>query len=219
MNLRTHVIRAAAAIAIAGGVVAAAAAPAAANISYFTTAASGVCDSATGEWVVDWALSNQSNETATLSAVDFAPAPGTLPETVAGNTTVHGTTRVPGDGTQGSLNYTSSWADGTHAANTWYFRPWTQCVRTVPDKGWSVSDTAGTLRGGISATPTLSNVCDQQADGVQVSIEILLTDGSTVTRIAPVGGCTPFLPFNGSKIRAVRGFADGFANDWHASVA
>jgi hypothetical protein len=85
-----------------------------------------------------------------------------------------------------------------------------------PSAGWSVTDANGTYRGSVTADPHLSNVCDTLADGVTVSVETKLSDGSTVTRIAPLGGCTPFQPFNGATITAVRGLANGFANPWHS---
>jgi hypothetical protein len=81
----------------------------------------------------------------------------------------------------------------------------------------SVVDAAGTVRGSLSATPDLVNVCDWNADGVTVSIEYLFSDGTTSRRIAPLGGCTPAQP-GGLQFVAVRGFAGTFANPWRPVV-
>ena len=219
MNLRKHVIRTAAATALVGGALAFAAAPASAatDVKYVDTSASGTCDAATGEWIVDWTVTNLSADAATLSNVVFAPATGTLPAAVAGNGTVHATTRVPGTGTMGSLTYTATWADGTSQPASWDFKPWGQCLKAKAAPGsWAVTDADGTDRGSISGAPDIANVCDVLADGVSVTVEAQLSDGTTVKRIAPLGGCTPFKPFNGATITAVRGFANGFANDWHS---
>jgi hypothetical protein len=78
---------------------------------------------------------------------------------------------------------------------------------------FAVVDAGGAPRGTVTADSGLVNVCDWQADGVQVSVEYALADGTTNRRIAPVGGCTPAFA---SGITAVRGFAGDFANDWVA---
>jgi hypothetical protein len=221
MSLRTNVVRATAAAALAGAALVLATAPASAasDAKYVDTSASGTCDTATGEWIVDWQVTNLSAGAATLTNVVFAPTAGTLPGTVAGKGTVHATTRVPGNGTMGSLNYTATWSDGSAQPASWYFKPFTPCTKAAPTAkapaGWSVTDANGTYRGSVTADPHLSNVCDTLADGVTVSAEAKLSDGSTVKRIAPLGGCTPFQPFNGATITAVRGFANDFANAWH----
>lgn len=83
--------------------------------------------------------------------------------------------------------------------------------------GITVVDADGTTRGSVTADPSLVNVCDWLADGVEVSVEYLFSDGQFSKRIAPLGGCTPAQAF-GSPIVAVRGFAGGFANPWHPVV-
>ncbi len=215
-----NVLRAAVAVALAGGALAAAASPAAANrgFDYFTTLSSGTCEVTTGEWIVDWAVSNHSTREATLTDVEFSPTPAALPRTVAGGATVHAVQRIPGTGTMGSLTYTATWSGGGSSLNNWYFKPRTQCLKTTTAEAaqsWAVNDEAGAYRGSITGEPGLANVCDPLADGVQVSVEAQLSDGSTVKRIAPLGGCTPFKPFNGATVTAVRGFAGTYANSWH----
>lgn len=74
-----------------------------------------------------------------------------------------------------------------------------------------VLDADGVQRGSITADPGLVNVCDWQADGVQVAVEYAYGDGETDRRIAPLGGCTPAFAAN---ITSVRGWADDFAGEW-----
>jgi hypothetical protein len=74
-----------------------------------------------------------------------------------------------------------------------------------------VLDAEGVQRGSITADSGLVNVCDWEADGVQVAVEFAYGDGQDGRRIAPLGGCTPAFA---NDITAVRGWAGDFAGEW-----
>jgi hypothetical protein len=93
-----------------------------------------------------------------------------------------------------------------------FANPWIAVLGDAAADG-SVKDAAGTYRGSVTASPSLVNVCDNNADGVTVSVEYLFADGTSGKRIAPLGGCTPAQGLS-SPIVAVRGFADTYANAW-----
>jgi len=134
MNLRTTAVRTLAAAALAAGAVTATAgaAHAAQAFPHVTIHASGACDTTTGEWVVDWSISNAAQATATLTDVVSAPAssPATgVPATVAAGSTEHATQRIPGTGGQtASLSLTATWPDGATYAASWQFRPPAPCT-------------------------------------------------------------------------------------------
>jgi hypothetical protein len=74
-----------------------------------------------------------------------------------------------------------------------------------------VLDADGAYRGSITADTGLVNVCDFEADGVQVAVEYAYGQNEIGRRIAPLGGCTPAFA---SGITAVRGWAGDFAGEW-----
>lgn len=97
----------------------------------FATAVSGTCDTATGEWVVDWAITNQSDTAALLILVDSTPAESrltSLPWPQAG-ATEHAVQRIPGDSADAHLDYIAVWTDfpGGSFRSTADFTPATTC--------------------------------------------------------------------------------------------
>ncbi|MDT5029872.1 MAG: hypothetical protein QOC94_43 [Actinoplanes sp.] len=79
----------------------------------FTTAVSGTCDTATGEWVVDWAITNQSDASALLILMGSTPADSGLTSlpSAQGGATEHAIQRIPGDSASASLDYIAVWTD------------------------------------------------------------------------------------------------------------
>ncbi|MEU4222580.1 hypothetical protein [Actinoplanes sp. NPDC026623] len=108
--MRSRIIAAAA----LGAVMALPATPAlAATPRTFGTSVDGTCDTATGEWVVDWAITNQSDTSALLIVVESTPPAsrlGSLPAPPAGGTT-HAVQRIPGDSAGARLDYIAVWTD------------------------------------------------------------------------------------------------------------
>jgi hypothetical protein len=102
------------AAAVLGGLMALTATPAlAAAPRTFDTTVSGSCDTATGEWVVDWAITNNSDTQALLILTQSTPADHALtslpnPE---GGATAHAIQRIPGDSTGAHLQYIAVWTD------------------------------------------------------------------------------------------------------------
>jgi hypothetical protein len=87
-------------------------APAAASRTFATTV-SGTCDTATGEWVVDWAITNQSDTSALLILMESTPAESRLTSLPwpQGGATEHAVQRIPGDSTGARLVYIAVWTD------------------------------------------------------------------------------------------------------------
>lgn len=109
--MKSRIIVTAAAV---GAVMALPATPAlAAAPRTFATSVAGTCDTATGEWVLDWSITNQSDTSALLIVVESTPAAsrvGPLPATPAGATT-HAVQRIPGDSPGARLTYIAVWTD------------------------------------------------------------------------------------------------------------
>jgi hypothetical protein len=109
--MRSRIIAAAA---VFGAVVALPAAPAlAATPRTFATSVAGACDTTAGEWVVDWAITNQSDTPALLIVVESAPSAArldSLPTPQPGATT-HAVQRIPGDSPGAHLSYIAVWTD------------------------------------------------------------------------------------------------------------
>ena len=102
------------AAAVLGAVTALTATPAlAATPRTFATEVTGSCDTATGEWVVDWAITNQSDTNALLILMQSTPAAAaltSLPWPQAG-ATEHAIQRIPGDSASADLVYIAVWTD------------------------------------------------------------------------------------------------------------
>jgi hypothetical protein len=79
----------------------------------FATEVSGACDTTTGEWVVDWAITNQSDTNALLILMESTPAASALASLPwpQGGATEHAIQRIPGDSTSASLVYIAVWTD------------------------------------------------------------------------------------------------------------
>ncbi|MEV4640158.1 hypothetical protein AB0J80_22700 [Actinoplanes sp. NPDC049548] len=79
----------------------------------FTTEVSGTCDTGTGEWVVDWAITNQSDTTALLILMQSTPAEAALTSLPSpqGGATAHAIQRIPGDSAGAHLTYIAVWTD------------------------------------------------------------------------------------------------------------
>ncbi|WP_412734735.1 hypothetical protein [Krasilnikovia sp. MM14-A1259] len=105
------------------------AAPAlAATSRTFATSVSAVCDTSTAEWIVDWAITNQSDTTALLIVVESTPTASrleSLPAT-AGGATTHAIQRIPGDSPGARLSYIAVWTDypgGSYMSTTEFTAP------------------------------------------------------------------------------------------------
>jgi hypothetical protein len=136
MKIRVSAGKALCSVVLAAGAALFPAAPASAGEHhYFLTYAFGTCDTATGQWVIDWQLINQSDEPATVTEVAVTPQGQpiqTLPSSVVGGATVHATQRLAGTpGLSSSLIYTTRWADGTSTMNNWAFRPRAVCNKAA----------------------------------------------------------------------------------------
>ncbi|MFG1603074.1 hypothetical protein [Actinoplanes sp. NPDC049265] len=119
------------AAAVLGGLVAltASAAPAlAAAPRTFTTTVSGTCDTTAGEWVVDWAITNNSDTNALTILTSSTPSDHALtsvPAPTAG-ATAHAIQRIPGDSTGAHLQYIAVWTDfpgGSYQSTTDFTAP------------------------------------------------------------------------------------------------
>lgn len=103
------------AAALVGAVTALSAAPAAhaAAPRTFATEASGTCDTTTGEWVVDWAITNQSDTAALLILMESTPAEAALTSLPwpQGGATEHAIQRIPGASAGAHLTYIAVWTD------------------------------------------------------------------------------------------------------------
>ncbi|MDT4991506.1 MAG: hypothetical protein QOH97_1398 [Actinoplanes sp.] len=97
----------------------------------FTTAASGTCDTATGEWVVDWAITNQSDASTLLILMESTPADSGLTSLPSprGGATEHAIQRIPGDSAGAHLDYIAVWTDflGGSFRSITAFTPPTTC--------------------------------------------------------------------------------------------
>lgn len=95
----------------------------------FATTVSGTCDTAAGEWVLDWAITNQSDTSALLILRESTPAEArleTLPSSVQGGATAHAIQRIPGDSAAARLTYIAVWTDfpgGSHQSITDFTAP------------------------------------------------------------------------------------------------
>ena len=100
----------------------------------FATTVSGTCDTAAGEWVLDWAITNQSDTSALLILRESTPAEGrleSLPSSVQGGATAHAIQRIPGDSASARLTYIAVWTDfpgGSHQSITDFTAP-APCVQ------------------------------------------------------------------------------------------
>ena len=97
----------------------------------FSTSVSGTCDTATGEWVVDWAITNQSDTSALLILTESTPAGSGLTSLPRpqGGATEHAIQRIPGDSASADLVYIAVWTDfpgGSYRSAT-NFTPSTTC--------------------------------------------------------------------------------------------
>ena len=223
MNLRTTLARALATAAIATGVLtsAAGAAHAADGSAYVTIHASGTCDTAAGEWVVDWSIDNATEAEATLGDVVSTPAasPATgVPATLPAGGTGHATQRIPGAGGQtASLGLTATWADGSAYAASWQFRPPAPCDAEVETGPWPIVDESGAQRSTLSFNPAggYAMAC-YSGTPENVAIEVRYTTGDTARRIVPQFGCTVAGPWGATgDVVSVRGLVGDFANPWH----
>ncbi len=99
----------------------------------FSTAVSGSCDTATGEWVVDWAITNQSDTSALLILTESTPAGSGLTSLPSpqGGATEHAIQRIPGASTSAELVYIAVWTDfpGGSFRSVTDFTPTTTCER------------------------------------------------------------------------------------------
>ena len=101
----------------------------------FATEVSGICDTATGEWVVDWAITNQSDTGALLILMESTPAAsalGSLPWP-QGGATEHAIQRIAGDSTSATLVYIAVWTDfpGGSFRSATTFTPPTTCEQAA----------------------------------------------------------------------------------------
>ncbi|WP_412741575.1 hypothetical protein [Krasilnikovia sp. MM14-A1004] len=118
-----------AAAAALGALAAVPAAPAlAAAPRTFATSVSGACDTVTGEWVVDWAITNQSDTSALLIVVESTPPGSRLSSLPApqGGATTHAIQRIPGDSPGARLSYIAVWTDypgGSYMSTTDFTAP------------------------------------------------------------------------------------------------
>jgi hypothetical protein len=204
-----------------GGVAATAALASAGTAKYFTTYSAGTCDTAAGEWVVDWTVTNQSDEAAIVSDVTstLATSPASaLPGSIGAGVTAHATQRISGTGGQRArLVYTTTWADGTTALNSWDFRPQSPCAKAADTGPWPIVDAAGTQRATLSYNPAgqYATACYGGPAG-DVVIEEKFTTGQSIRRIVPQFGCAVAAPYAGTgDVVAVRGLVGDFANPWH----
>jgi hypothetical protein len=132
MGSRMSVGRSALIAAVAGGALFATGTPAVADApNMFTSYAFGTCDTTTGNWIVDWQLGNESDQTATLLNLAVSPREYPiegLPATIAPRTTVHATQHLVGTpGLTSTLTGTIQWTDGETRTLNWSFRPRTVC--------------------------------------------------------------------------------------------
>jgi hypothetical protein len=221
MSLRKTALAFAIGAVAVGGVAATAALAGADTVKHFTTYAAGTCDTATGEWVVAWEVTNQSDETATVGDVtstpDTSPAEA-LPATVDGGYTVRVAQRIPGSGGQTArLVYTATWADGTSTLNSWDFRPQSPCAKAADPGPWAIVDGAGKQRGTLTYNPSgqMAMACYGGPDG-DVVIEEKFTTGGSIKRVVPQFGCAVAIPYAGTgDVVAVRASVGDFANPWH----
>ncbi|GIF08187.1 hypothetical protein Asi03nite_57250 [Actinoplanes siamensis] len=94
----------------------------------FGTTVSGTCDTATGEWIADWAITNQSDTGALLIVTGSTPSDhriNSLPS-VAGGATEHALQRIPGDSAGAHLQYIAVWTDfpgGSYQSTTDFTAP------------------------------------------------------------------------------------------------
>jgi hypothetical protein len=96
----------------------------------FATSVSATCDSTTGEWAVDWAITNQSDTNALLILMESTPAGSALTSLPwpQGGATEHAIQRIPGDSTGAHLVYIAVWTDfpgGSFRSETDYTPPTT----------------------------------------------------------------------------------------------
>lgn len=115
--------------ALAAGMALTGATPAAAAGAprYVVANSSGVCDTATGEWVISWLLYNGSNENVTVSNVHVTPPVEAFPGSLAPGATNVIQRMVAEPSRTASLNFTVTWADGQSQLVQWAFRPRTLC--------------------------------------------------------------------------------------------
>jgi hypothetical protein len=104
----------------------------------FATEVSGTCDTTTGEWVVDWAITNQSDTSALLILMESTPAAAALTSLPwpQGGATEHAVQRIPGDSGGASLVYIAVWTDfpGGSFRSATAFTPPTTCAQ-IPVAG------------------------------------------------------------------------------------
>jgi hypothetical protein len=122
------------AAAVLGAVTALSATPAlAATPRAFDTTVSGTCDTATGEWVVDWAITNQSDTNALLILMESTPVQSRLTSLPwsQGGATEHAIQRIPGDSAGAHLVYIAVWTDfpGGSFRSSGDFTPSAPCVQ------------------------------------------------------------------------------------------
>ena len=230
MNLRTTAARALATATLTTAALATAAvtatttAHAADAFPHVTIHAAGTCDSTTGDWVVDWSITNAADAPATLGDVVSTPAasPATgVPATVPAAATAHATQRVPGSGGQtAALSLTATWPDGTTYAASWQFRPPAPCTRdraAVETGPWPIVDEAGTQRSTLTFNPeTGYAMACYGGPAEDVAIEVEYTSGATARRIIPQFGCNVAGPYGSTgDVVMVRGLVGDFANPWH----
>ena len=79
----------------------------------FQTTVSGTCDTAAGQWVLDWAITNESDTSALLILTESTPSEAALTSLPwpAGGATEHAIQRIPGDSPSARLTYIAVWTD------------------------------------------------------------------------------------------------------------
>ncbi|MEU7907355.1 hypothetical protein [Actinoplanes sp. NPDC049118] len=102
----------------------------------FATSVTGACDTTAGEWVVDWAITNQSDTPALLIVVESTPPASRLSSLPApqGGATTHAIQRIAGDSPGARLTYIAVWTDypgGSYQSITDFTAP-APCERAQP---------------------------------------------------------------------------------------
>jgi hypothetical protein len=220
MKVRKSAIAIAAAALISGGIVATAATASADEFKFTAAHSSGTCDTATGEWVVDWQVTNNASLDATLSDVESVPADSPiadLPSAIAANATVHGTQRLAGTGSSARISYKATWTDGASLVNNWDFRPVTPCTKLTYKASWPILDAAGNQRSTMSYNSEGQTLmaCYGGPAG-DIIIEARTGSGQVLQRAVPEFGCAVAIPYAGTgRFLSVRAVVGDFANEWH----